>query len=60
MDMTRQDTVIREGWDAVWERSRAGRHTVVVGPHALPPAPPDLQVLRVRGDAGGPTGRRGQ
>ena len=35
----------------VWERSRAGRHTVVVGSHTLPPAPPPAWVLRVRCDA---------
>ena len=40
----------------VWERSRAGRHTVVVGPHTLPPAPHDLQVLHVRCDALGTSG----
>jgi len=51
MDMTRQDPGRQESWDAVWERSRAGRHTVVVGSQTLPPAPPDLQVLRVRCDA---------
>ena len=38
MDMARQHTLMQEGWEAVWERSRAGRHTVVVGPHTLPPA----------------------
>jgi tetratricopeptide (TPR) repeat protein len=40
----------------VWERSRAGRHTVVVGPHTLPPAPPDLQVLQVHCAAYGSSG----
>ena len=50
MDMARRH-VIQERWEAVWERSRTGRHTIVVGPHILPPAPPDLQVLRVRCDA---------
>ena len=48
-DITRQHIFIQERWEAVWERSRAGRHTVVVRPHTLPPAPPDLQVLRVLG-----------
>ena len=56
MDMTRRYPVMQESWDAVWERSRAGRHTVVVGSHTLPPAPPDLQVLRVRCDALGSSG----
>ena len=56
MDMTRRYPAIQESWDAVWERSRAGRHTVVVGAHTLPPAPPDLQVLRVRCDALGTSG----
>jgi hypothetical protein len=37
-DITRQHILIQERWEAVWERSRAGRHTVVVGPHTLPPA----------------------
>ena len=55
-DITGQHTLIQERWEAVWERSRAGRHTVVVGPHTLPPAPPDLQVLRVRCDAYGTSG----
>src|SRR5438132_3645045 len=50
VDMTRRHTVLQEGWEAVWERSRAGRHTIVLGSHTLPPAPPDLQVLRVRCD----------
>jgi hypothetical protein len=56
MDMTRRYPVMQESWEAVWERSRAGRHTVVVGSHTLPPAPPDLQVLRVRCDALGSSG----
>jgi tetratricopeptide (TPR) repeat protein len=56
MDMTRQELGRHESWDAVWERSRAGRHTVVVGSQTLPPAPPDLQVLRVRCDALGSSG----
>ena len=55
-DMPRQHTRIQEGWEAVWERSRAGRHTLVVGPYTLPPAPPDLQVLCVRCDAYGTSG----
>ena len=56
MDMTRRYPVRHKSWEAVWERSRAGRHTVVVGSHTLPPAPPDLQVLRVRCDALGSSG----
>src|SRR5215467_9999510 len=55
-DIPRQHTRIQEGWEAVWERSRIGRHTVVVGPYTLPPAPPDLQVLCVRCDAYGTSG----
>ena len=55
-DITGQHTPIQERWAAVWERSRAGRHTVVVGPYTLPPVPPDLQVLRVRCDAYGTSG----
>src|SRR5215471_12514997 len=55
-DITRQHTCIQEGWEAVWERSRAGRHTLVVGPYTLPPAPPDLRVLCVRCDAYGSSG----
>ena len=56
MDMTRRHTVMQEGWEAVWERSRAGRHTVVVGSRTLAPAPSDLQVLRVRCDVLGTRG----
>ena len=56
VDMARQHTLMQEGWEAVWERSRAGRHTVVVGPYTLPPAPHDLQVLRVRCHACGTSG----
>src|SRR5262249_49664030 len=56
MDMARRHTMTQERWEAVWERSRAGRHTVVVGPHTLPPAPDDLQVLHVRCDALGTRG----
>ena len=55
-DITGQHILIQKRWEAVWERSRAGRHTVVVGPHTLPPAPPDLQVLRVQCDAYGTSG----
>lgn len=44
------------GWDVVWERSRAGRHTVVIGPDTLPSAPSDMQVLRVRCDVPGSSG----
>jgi hypothetical protein len=49
-DMERGHTMVQERWDVVWERSRAGRHTVVIGPDALPPAPSDLQVRQVRCD----------
>jgi hypothetical protein len=45
--------MVQERWDVVWERSRAGRHTVVIGPDTLPLAPSDLQVLCVRCDAPG-------
>jgi hypothetical protein len=55
-DITRQPIPIQERWEVLWERSRAGWHTVVVGPHTLPPAPPDLQVLRVQCDAYGTSG----
>jgi len=40
----------------VWERIRAGRHTMVIGPDRLPAAPSDLQVLRVCCDAPGTRG----
>ena len=43
--------MVQERWDVVWERSRAGRHTVVIGSDTLPLAPSDLQVLCVRCDA---------
>ena len=33
-DLTRQHILIQERWEAVWERSRAGRHTVVVAAHS--------------------------
>ena len=56
VDMARRHTITQERWEAVWERSRAGRHTVVVGPHTLPPAPHDLKVLHVRCDALGTSG----
>src|SRR5438309_12068181 len=55
-EMARRHTSVQERWEAVWERSRAGRHTMIVGPHTLPPAPPDLQVLCVQCDACGPSG----
>jgi hypothetical protein len=48
--------MVQERWDVVWERSRAGRHTVVIGPDTLPLAPSDLQVLCVRCDALGTSG----
>ena len=50
-DLARRHASVQECWEAVWERSRAGQHTIIVGPHTLPPAPPDLQVLRVQCDA---------
>lgn len=50
-DIARQHTSVQERWEAVWARSRAGRHTIIVGPHTVPPAPPDLQVLRVQCEA---------
>jgi hypothetical protein len=28
VDMARRHTMTQERWEAVWERSRAGRHTV--------------------------------
>ena len=46
----------QERWEVVWERSRAGRHTVVMGSDTVPPAPSDLQVLHVRCDAAGTSG----
>jgi tetratricopeptide (TPR) repeat protein len=55
-DIPGQHTPIQGRWEEVWERSRAGRHTIVVGPHTLPPAPPDLQVLRVQCDVYGISG----
>src|SRR5215831_18163355 len=56
VDMTRRHTMMQERWEVVWERSRAGRHTVVVGPHTLPPAPPDLNILQVHCEAYGLSG----
>src|SRR5262245_39675970 len=50
-DRARQPTSVQVRWEAVWERIRAGRHTLIVGPHTVPPAPPDLQVLRVQCEA---------
>ena len=50
-DIARQHTSVQERWEAVWARSRAGRHTMIVGPHTVPSAPPDLQVLRVQCEA---------
>ncbi len=41
----------QEIWEVVWERVRAGRHTVVTGLGTLPPAPYDLQVLTVHCEA---------
>jgi tetratricopeptide (TPR) repeat protein len=56
LDMERGYAMVQERWEVVWERSRAGRHTVVIGPDTLPPAPSDLQVLCVRCDAPGTIG----
>ena len=43
-------------WDIVWERARAGKHTVILGPADLPPAPDALLVLRVHCKAPWTTG----
>ncbi|MDH3598467.1 MAG: tetratricopeptide repeat protein [Candidatus Tectomicrobia bacterium] len=43
-------------WDAVWERARASKHTVMVGPADIPPAPDDLLVLWVHCNAPWTTG----
>ena len=56
LDIQRGHAMGPERWDVVWERSRAGQHTVVIGPDTLPPAPRDLQVLYVRCDAPGTSG----
>jgi tetratricopeptide (TPR) repeat protein len=56
LDMERRYAMAPECWEAVWERGRAGRHTIVIGPDTLPPAPSDLQVLRVRCDTPGSSG----
>ena len=46
----------KDTWDSVWERVRAGRHTMVIGPALLPPGPSDVQVLHVNCAAPGPGG----
>jgi hypothetical protein len=46
----------QDGWTAVWERLRAGRHVVVISPGTLPTAPSDLQVLRVSCELPGTSG----
>lgn len=38
-------------WDAVWERARAGAHTIVIAEEPTPLAPGDLQMLWVCCDA---------
>jgi tetratricopeptide (TPR) repeat protein len=43
-------------WEAVWERLRAGRHAIAIGPIALPTVPSDLKVVRVNCEAIGPGG----
>jgi tetratricopeptide (TPR) repeat protein len=50
-DIAQRHASAQECWEAVWARSRAGQHTIIVGAHILPPAPPDLQVLCVQCDA---------
>jgi tetratricopeptide (TPR) repeat protein len=39
--------MVTNRWDAVWERARAGKHTVIVGSGMVPSTPNDLKVLRV-------------
>ncbi len=34
-------------WETVWERVRAGRHTLVIGPSTVPSVPSDLKALQV-------------
>jgi hypothetical protein len=41
----------QETWEAVWERVRAGKHVVVIGPGMLPAAPRDLQVFAMHCEA---------
>src|SRR6266705_5238765 len=36
LDMEREYAMGQECWEVAWERSRAGRHTVVIGPDTLP------------------------
>lgn len=55
-NLAREQAIVQERWEAVWDRVRAGRHTVVIGVHTLPPAPRDLQVLRVHCEASGTSG----
>jgi hypothetical protein len=43
-------------WDSVWEHVRSGKHTVVIGPGTLPPAPSDLKLLQVSCEAPGSSG----
>lgn len=43
-------------WDTVWARARASKHTVIVGPAAIPPTPGDLLVLWVHCNAPWTTG----
>jgi hypothetical protein len=56
LDVERGYAMGQERWEVAWERSRTGRHTVVIGPDTLPPAPSDLQVLHVRCHAPGTIG----
>ena len=46
-DGKRWEVTATEFWDAVRERARAGKHTVVLSPGPLPAAPRDLHVLLV-------------
>src|SRR5262245_36958794 len=55
-DMKQEDVMGQECSDVVWERSRTGRHTMVIGPDTLPAAPHDVQVLHVRCDGPGTIG----
>lgn len=48
--------MVKNTWDAVWERVRAGQHVIVLGPETLPSVPSDLQVLHVHCDVLGTSG----
>jgi tetratricopeptide (TPR) repeat protein len=47
-------------WDVVWQRARAGAHTIIIGQEPVPLAPSDLQMFWFSCDArwttGGPLG----